>query len=133
MATIGSSKSKDTNCFLIKFYTKKFDVSKESENPINPIYGQSLLLWLQEKLGNVYEIDSPEPEDWGWYSYINWNGTIYMLGSFAEKESDDLYYWQLMVEKQRTLKSKMTIEDECLQYLLSLIESEPEFRDIKIE
>ena len=34
---------------VIRFRTDKFDVSKERPNPINPIPGESLLLWLRER------------------------------------------------------------------------------------
>jgi len=50
------------------FKTSLFDLSKEIENPINPIYGISLLNWLRKELKDTIEITEPEAEDWGWYS-----------------------------------------------------------------
>jgi hypothetical protein len=35
---------------VLRFTTALFDVSKERENPINPIPGESLLLWLKDKV-----------------------------------------------------------------------------------
>ena len=56
---------------LISFSSTRFDVTKETPNPINPLAGESLLLWLREKLsGGMYEVTAPAPEDWGWYVYV---------------------------------------------------------------
>lgn len=60
--------------FVISLKTSKFDVSQEDDNPINPIYGQSLLKWLKEHLSGQMEISKPEAEDWGWYSFVDWEG-----------------------------------------------------------
>ncbi len=64
---------------IITFKTTKFDVSKEKENPINPIYGYSLLDWLKDQLIERVEIESPDAEDWGWYSFLKWENRSYML------------------------------------------------------
>lgn len=44
----------------IHFKTSMFDVSKERENPINPIYGVSLLEWLRNELKGNLEITANE-------------------------------------------------------------------------
>ncbi len=42
---------------------------------INPIYGESVLKWLSEKLaGTGYEATEPATEDWGWYVYVEGQG-----------------------------------------------------------
>ena len=41
---------------VIHFTTDLFDISKEDENTINPIHGQSLLLWLNDKIHNSYDL-----------------------------------------------------------------------------
>jgi len=52
---------------LITFRTAKFDIRRETPNPINPIAGESVLPWLRESLkSRGYEADSPGTEDWGW-------------------------------------------------------------------
>jgi len=47
----------------IHFKTSMFDVSQERMNPINPIYGISLLLWLKEELKDKVKITEPDAED----------------------------------------------------------------------
>ena len=59
---------------VIRFLTAKFDVSAERLNPINPIPGESLLLWLREQARPHFELSHPEPEDWGWYSFVTLEG-----------------------------------------------------------
>ncbi len=118
---------------VIEFQTSKFDVSKEDENPINPIYGKSLLLWLREKTKDAVEIPDPDYEDWGWYSDIEWNGRVYMLGA----SSDDGKTWFFQIDKDRTIiekilgKEKITENEEIWKYFISLLQSESEFHDFK--
>ncbi len=116
----------------IEFETAKFDSSSEDENPINPIFGQSLLLWIKEKANGKVDVPDPEYEDWGWFSYIEWDGRLYMLGA----SSDDGETWILQMEKHRSFaeklfgRAKMGEDDEAWRYFTGLIESEPEFRDV---
>ncbi len=122
--------------FIIRFKTDKFDVTKESENPINPIFGQSLLLWLKGILSEKFEFDEPDAEDWGWYTYISWAGRSYMLGVSTEGDSNE---WVFQVDKLRTFKEKlfgkekMTKEDQCLLFFKSVFDSDPEFKNVEIE
>jgi hypothetical protein len=124
--------------FVISFTTKKFDVSKEQPNPINPIYGQSLLLWLQDKAKEV-TISPPDYEDWGWYSYLEWKGRSYMIGASASEADDGSYEWVFQIDKYRSLvdkllgREKMNSDDECLRYFKSVFDSEPEFKSVLIE
>lgn len=69
----------------IHFKTSLFDVSKEKVNPINPIYGISLLEWLKEELKGKLEITEPDAEDWGWYSELVYQGSNYLIGASAYK------------------------------------------------
>jgi len=120
-----------------------FDVSKEDENPINPICGQSLLVWLKDKVSDSVEIEDPDAEDWGWYSYIDWKGRKYLLGSTAYfEEGDDPsaeieYIFQ--VDKVRSFKEKllgrekMSLDDECFTYMKSLFETEQEINSVVVE
>ena len=122
--------------YAISFTTNMFDLSKEDENPNNPIHGQSLLLWLRDKAKDTVEIDEPVTEDWGWYTFIDWKGRAYLLGASAEESDDQEVYWVFQIEKHRTLKEKllgrekMSEDDECLKYFRTLIESESEFNNI---
>lgn len=128
---------------IITFKTAKFDISKEEGNPINPIYGYSLLNWLKNNFSSKVDIESPAAEDWGWYSFLEWENRSYMLGAsvFYEKgdvPNDDLE-WVFQVDKQRTIKEKllgrekMKINDSCLLYFKSIFESDPKFKDIAVE
>jgi len=124
---------------MIRFVTNKFDVSKETENPINPIYGESLLNWLQKRLKGKKEITEPDAEDWGWYSFMEWEGRSYMLGSSASEEENGDREWILQIDKQRSFKEKlfgkekMTESDPCLLFFKSIFENEKEFKEISIE
>lgn len=129
--------------YIISFKTVKFDVSKETENPINPIYGHSLLDWLKDQLAEKVEIESPEAEDWGWYSFLEWENCSYMLGaSVFYDDGDDPkadLEWVFQVDKQRTIvekifgRKKMKADDSCLLYFKSIFESDPEFKEILVE
>lgn len=97
----------------------------EPENPINPIYGISMLNWLIEKIKpDRIEITEPDAEDWGWYSYAEWKGQTYLVGAVGlESEEDDLDEWILQVSKERsflealTFKNKIEETDGFLKYL----------------
>ncbi|WP_299947568.1 hypothetical protein [uncultured Microbulbifer sp.] len=112
--------------FTIHLKTSKFDILREDENPINPIYGQSLLLWIQDQLKDKYEFTTVDYEDWGWYCDIIFQTRTYMLGSSAfYEEGDDTnaeLEWVFQVQKQRSFKEvlffqeKMTAQDDCLQF-----------------
>lgn len=125
--------------YSIHFTTNKFDVSKENENPINPIYGESLLIWIREKLKGRYEIPEPEAEDWGWYTFIVWGERTYMLGSSATRREDGYCDWVLQIDKYRTVKErifgkeKMNHGDACLAFFESLLEADAEIKSVRIE
>jgi hypothetical protein len=45
---------------VIRFTTALFDVSKERPNSIRPIFRESLLLWLTDKLRGRVALTSPD-------------------------------------------------------------------------
>lgn len=116
-----------------------FDLSKEDRNPINPIYGKSLLLWLREHLKKQLPMSEPEPEDWGWYTDIEWQGRGYMVGAVGLVSEDGEHEWILQFEKHRTFlesllgKERMTEHDPCLLFFKRVLEEEPELKNVKIE
>ncbi len=59
---------------VIRFTTKLFDVTKERPNDINPTYGESLHVWLAERLKGEVVVPEPQTEDWGRYVDIDWKG-----------------------------------------------------------
>ena len=125
---------------VIRFNTAFFDVSKERPNPINPIPGESLLVWLAGKLDGRMTFTSPDTEDWGWYSIVDWHGRRYMLGSSAsEEEVEGSREWVMQIVKHRSVKErvlgqeKMTADDDCVRLLLDVLRSEPAFLEIALE
>jgi len=125
---------------VLRFYTAAFDVTKERPNPINPIPGESLLLWLIEQAKGSVEISLPDTEDWGWYSSAEWMGRKYLLGASAgDEEKDGQREWVLQIEKHRSVKekllgrAKMSRDDECAQYFQGILEREANFRDVSID
>ena len=125
--------------YMIRFKSSNFDVTQEDENPINPIYGQSLLAWAREKLAGELELEEPDAEDWGWYTYTSFNGRSYMLGASAELDEGKSYEWVFQVDKHRSFKEKlfgkekMSASDECLLFFKSLFEKEPGFEGVEVE
>lgn len=122
---------------VIRFTTDTFDVTKERPNDINPIYGESLLLWLAEKLKGEVVMTEPQTEDWGWYVDIDWKGRSYMLGASASDEENGQREWVLQIVKHRTLKErilgqeKMTAEDECVVHLRRLLDKA--FANVRVD
>ena len=122
---------------VLRFCTVAFDVTKERPNPINPIPGESLLLWLIEKAKGSVEISAPKTEDWGWYSYALWKGRKYLLGASASEEANDGKRERILqIVKQRSLtekllsRAKMSPDDECAGYFQSLLERDAGFRGV---
>jgi hypothetical protein len=124
---------------VIRFNSNRFDLSLEPENPINPIRGSSLLQWLKEQLPAQLSMTEPDAEDWGWYSFLVWEGRNYLIGAYAYDEADGNQEWLLQFEKHRSFKerllgrAKMTQEDPCFQFIKDLICSEPAFTLVSIE
>lgn len=127
----------------ISFKTSMFDVSKENKNPVNPIYGESLLKWLKQELDSELEITEPDAEDWGWYSYITWNNRQYMLGASTYfEEGDDPkseLEWVFQIDKTRSLKEKLlgrekiSIADDCVLFFKSKFEAQPDMNSVAFE
>jgi len=124
---------------VIRFNTAKFDAAKERPNPINPIPGESLLIWLRERAKPHVEVTEPDAEDWGWYSFVDWKGRQYLLGSSASDEESGQREWILQIDKQRSVKEalmgreKMEGDDECAQFFQQLLEDEPSFTSVSVD
>jgi len=107
---------------VIRFRTARFVISKERPNPINPIPGESLLLWLREQTRPDVAVSEPDAEDWGWYSSVEWEGRSYMLGSSASEDDSGDREWILQIEKHRSVtekllgRAKMGKDDKCAKY-----------------
>ena len=126
----------------IHFKTSLFDVSQEKENPINPIYGLSLLEWLRNELKGDLTITEPSAEDWGWYSEMEYGNNSYLIGAsaFYERGWDPAVEleWVFQVDKHRSFKekllgkNKMNTSDPCFVFFKRLFENHPDIREVQI-
>jgi hypothetical protein len=126
---------------LITFRTAKFDIKKETPNPINPIAGESVLQWLRDKLKSQgYEADPPATEDWGWYMGVNGTGGLYLVGASAEADQPDPEIdWAIQIHRHRSFKDKITganrmTEDDPLSALIeSTLRAEAGINGIEVD
>ena len=96
---------------VISFHSARFDVVNETPNSINPLFGESVLRWLREKLdASGYETNAPAPEDWGWYIDAKGPGVAYLVGASGEAAEDGTgrVDWTIQIDKHRSLKEKLT-------------------------
>ena len=113
---------------LIAFRSKKFDITKETPNPTNPIGGESLLQWLRESLiASPYKATAPATEDWGWYVHVEGAGAAYLVGASADAgEPGSDVDWTVQIHRRRSLKDRLTgahklTEDDPLSALIERI------------
>ena len=95
---------------LVTFRTTRFDPASEPANPINPIAGHAVLLWLSEPLRNAgFVCGEPAAEDWGWYLDVTGQGATYLLGASGEGEpgGKDPIDWTIQVHRHRSLSDKL--------------------------
>jgi hypothetical protein len=126
---------------LISFTTTKFDASKETPNPINPIAGESVLAWIRGELTKTgWDVTEPDAEDWGWYVYARRSGASYMVGASGEMaDGAPPSDWIVQIHKQRTFiekltgKNKMTDSDELSGEIAALARRSEEFKNVDIE
>lgn len=119
-----------------------FDVSRERDNPLNPIYGISLLEWLRSELEGKIEITEPDAEDWGWYSELEFEGDAYLIGACAHFEEGDNpqepIEWVFQVDKYRGLKEKLFDKNKmndsysCFVFFKKLLEENPNFKEVQV-
>jgi hypothetical protein len=127
--------------YLISFRTARFDVSKETPNPINPIAGQSVLNWLREELShNHYKATEPDTEDWGWYIDVEGGGASYLVGASADAEgrTPDVD-WIVQVHKGRSLKDKLfgrnllAADDPLFALIEKLVRADSRIAEVSVD
>ena len=126
---------------VITFRSSMFDVTKETPNPINPIAGEGVLLWLRGKLEIAqYEVTVPDSEDWGWYVYVRGAGASYMVGAGADiPEQGPVEEWTIQVHKQRSLKDrikgvgKLAADDPLSALIESIMRAEKGIESIDVD
>ena len=92
---------------IIRFRSRALDLSREPENPINPIAGAVLLQWLQGQ-PELAGLSDPSPEDWGWYSHVDVSGRSYMVGACIYPDASGEHEYLIQFQKQRTLLEQLT-------------------------
>jgi hypothetical protein len=128
-----------TGRFLVDFLTARFDISREPPNDINPIAGQSFLVWLAPLLERAgYAVDEPRTEDWGWYIEVNDRvGGRYIVGASAWHHQGEPIDWLVQVVRWRTLRQWLRGEPVMARHdpLLRLIEGAldtPDFDEVVV-
>lgn len=130
---------------LASFVSAKFDVSKETPNPINPIAGESVLIWLQQKLTQAgYYCDLPESEDWGWYTYAGRDSAEYLIGASADvdisaysPETD--VDWIVQLHKMRSFKdklfsrNKLKRDDALFNCIVEILRADGEMKQVTVD
>jgi hypothetical protein len=94
---------------LVSFRTARFDVRAETPNPMNPIAGQGVLMWLQLELAKAgYKATEPDPEDWGWYMDVQGAGGTYLVAASGDGEAQrpDVE-WVIQIHKRRSLTDRI--------------------------
>jgi hypothetical protein len=126
---------------LISFTTTKFDASKETPNPINPIAGEGVLSWLRDELAKIgWDVTEPDAEDWGWYMMVQKIGTAYLVGASGVVEGGTPPTdWIVQIHKQRSLLDKLTgknkqADDDLLaSEIENIIRHDASFTKIEVE
>lgn len=132
----------------ITLKSARFDPAAEAPNPINPIAGQALLLWLRARLvGAGWTVSEPAAEDWGWYMDVSRDGATYLVGASGEAEPPDgaaapsgrEIEWVLQVERHRTLgdkllgRNRLGANEPLTAALQQWLRAEPDMRDVEVD
>lgn len=125
--------------YLIEFKTALFDPAVEPPNPINPIAGQSILVWIRDNV--LPEANEPDYEDWGWYTEVDFQGLRYLIGGicFAPEEgsAESTLDWMVQVHKHQSLmdkllgRNKIQASDALAAKIASAIRAQPRFTDVR--
>jgi hypothetical protein len=129
-----------TMAHVISFKTSRFDVSKETPNPVNPIAGQSVLTWLRDELSKAqYQVTEPDTEDWGWYIEVEAEGAHYLVGASADaRDPSPDVDWVVQVHKSRSLKdkllgkNKLAADDPLSAVIETILRADSRFEEIAI-
>jgi hypothetical protein len=127
---------------VINFKTSRFDVTKETPNPNNPIAGESMLTWLRGELEKAqYRATVPDAEDWGWYVDVRGSDASYLVGASADAEgpSGGNIEWTIQVHKHRSAKdkilgrNKMAADDPLTALIERILRADPQMAELTID
>ena len=109
----------------IEFGSAYSDVEHEPPNDINPVKGQSFLVWLAPLLESAgYIVEGPHTEDWGWFLRARDALGRYIIGAMAMSEGDNYVAWYAHVSRERSLA-------EVLQQKRRITKNDPIVREIE--
>lgn len=130
---------------LISFRTSRFDPATERPNPINPIAGESVLVWIRENvLSSTDRATEPDVEDWGWYIDVEAGDSRYLVGACGESDEDERSAqsereWMVQIHKVRSFKekllgrNKMKSDDPFVLALVAAFRSDEAFTDVQVD
>ena len=127
--------------YTITFESKRFDLSKEKENPIKPVRGISIGEWLAPVLtADGVEVTEIDAKDSGWDLYATLADRRYLVGFVGLPATDDDEAPELIIsiDKQRSfieqlsLKGKMDADDPLLVKICGIVEDQTDFSDVEV-
>ena len=124
---------------LVTFQSSAFIASDETENPINPIAGESVLRWLASELSPDISFSPPDYEDWGWYCDVEAAGQSYLVGASGDATATQPMEWTVQIHKNRRIiekitgKNKMQPDDPVSRAINSVIERDSRTNDVTFE
>ncbi len=127
--------------YTITFESKRFDLSKEKENPIKPIRGISIGEWLAPILAaDGVQVTEINAEVSGWYLSATLAGSKYSVGFVGLPATDDDEAPELVIsiDQQRsfvdrlTFKGKMGADDPLLLKIRGIVEEQTDFSEVDV-
>ena len=127
--------------FLVHFTTSRFDVAAETPNPINPIAGQGVLLWIAARIASHgYRSSAPDAEDWGWYMDVTRDESRYLVGASGEDDAPDApVEWVVQIHPHRSFKDRLlgrnkpSPDDPLFALIERLARDEPDFTQVETD
>ena len=125
---------------LITFRASTFDPRAEPENPINPIAGHGVLVWLRDALRKAgFESGEPDAEDWGWYIDVSGNGATYLVGASGEPDDAGPVDWTIQIHRHRSMTDKLfgrnthAADDPLTDLVERVVRAAPGFEHIEVD
>ena len=108
----------------IDFDSSYFDVELEPPNRINPVKGQSFLAWLAPLLESEgYEVEGPDPDDWGWRLEVRAPSGRYIVGAMGRPWQGKEIDWSVHIRRKRSMveilkgRGRITQHDALVQHI----------------
>jgi hypothetical protein len=125
----------------VSFRSERFDPAAEPENPINPIPGHAVLVWLCDAArSSGYTCGEPAAEDWGWCVDVSANGVSYVLGASAAWEPGQAgpIEWTVQLERPRSLRDRLfrrnvhDAHDPLSAFVERMVRNAPDATDVVV-